>query len=97
MILPACKAATTVPGATSSVMIRSISGGRANTLKAMPSNLLGQRAARRGALQRQRSLWSLSAAELYAMVEELERFPDAAAGQAFPEVQGGEGGGKVAD
>lgn len=42
-----------------------------------------QRAALRGALQQQRSLWSLSAAELYAMVEQLERFPDAAAVRTF--------------
>ena len=42
-----------------------------------------QRAALRAALQRQRSLWSLSAAELYAMVEQLERLPNVEAVQAF--------------
>ena len=47
------------------------------------------RAALRGALQQRRSLWSLSAAELYAMVEQLEQLPDMAAVQAFLEAQTG--------
>ena len=48
-----------------------------------------QRAALRGALQGRRSLWSLSAAELYAMVEQLERLPNVAAVQAFLAAQRG--------
>lgn len=47
-----------------------------------------QRAALRAALVGPRSLWSLTAAELYAVVERLERFPSAGAVQAFLDEQG---------
>jgi hypothetical protein len=51
-----------------------------------------QRATLRGALRGQRSLWSFSAAELYAMIEQLERLSDVAAVQAFLETDAGDTG-----
>jgi hypothetical protein len=51
-----------------------------------------QRAALRGALQGQRSLWSFSAAELSAMVEQLERLEDVAAVRAFLAAHAGDTG-----
>jgi hypothetical protein len=56
-----------------------------------------QRAALRGALQGHRSLWSFSAVELYALVEQLERLPDAAAVQAFLAAYAGDAGLSAAD